>query len=309
MLFFIIFYLILITILIFHKTLKNLQDLTSIRIVGHTLDLQQLSNLEYLYLSKAKVTSSTFLGLKNLRYLHLFDCAYLSREEVNFLEPISSILESLVFITQQPNLYQSDDVKEINERRMLKTNAKMSNLKRLVLRKITLKLSNLDILRLIPSQLLSLDLDVVLNSCSENQIKEFFREAPSLVELTFHCDLTGVKCEWFSVFMATLRRLDISRNQIFEIDLDDFNLPNLEILDLSSNRLEKILKVTDSNGLKMLEKLNLANNLINHIENDAFRCLSNLKVLSLRGNRVAKGNQSNDRTKLGIFDANIKIIL
>jgi Leucine-rich repeat (LRR) protein len=251
------------------------------------------------------------LGLKNLRYLHLFDCAYMSREEVNFLEPISSSLESLVFITQQPNLYQSDDVKEINERRMLKTNAKMSKLKRLVLRKITLKLSNLDILRLIPSQLLSLDLDVVLSSCSENQIKEFFslREAPSLIELTFHCDLTEVKCEWFSVFMSTLRRLDISRNQIFEIDLDDFDLPNLEILDLSSNRLEKILKVTNSNGLKMLEKLNLANNFISKIESDAFRCLSNLKVLSLRGNRVAKGNGSNDSTRFGVFDKNIKIIL
>lgn len=187
----------------------------------------------------------------------------------------------------------------------------MSKLKRLVLRKITLKLSNLDILRLIPSQLLSLDLDVVLSSCSENLIKEFFslREAPSLVELTFHCDLTEIKCEWFSVFRSTLRRLDISRNQIFEIELDDFDLPNLEILDLSSNRLEKILKVTKFNGLKMLEKLNLANNFINYIESDAFRCLSNLKVLNLRGNRVTKGDGSNDPTRFGVFDKNIKIIL
>lgn len=187
----------------------------------------------------------------------------------------------------------------------------MSNLKRLVLRKITLKLANLDILRFIPSQLLSLDLDVVLRSCSEEQISQFFSfsETTSLAELTFHCDLTEVKCKWFSVFMATLRRLDISRNQIFEIDLDDFDLPNLEILDLSSNRLEKILKVTNPNGLKMLEKLNLANNLITQIESDAFRCLSNLKVLSLRGNRVARANRSNDPTRFGIIDTNIKIIL
>ncbi|KAM4770884.1 leucine-rich repeat neuronal protein 4 [Rhinophrynus dorsalis] len=78
--------------------------------------------------------------------------------------------------------------------------------------------------------------------------------------------------------LSELLILDLKQNQIGEIYWTSEVLPNLEVLDLSSNVLSVIPKCIQ---LKKLKWLSLAQNIIHQIQPFAFSCFPNLEFLNL----------------------------
>ena len=73
---------------------------------------------------------------------------------------------------------------------------------------------------------------------------------------------------------------DLSFNALQSLENQDFgNFTELKRLDLSSNQLQEIDKITVGPGLSSLERLKLANNSIGHIYAGAFAGLPSLKQL------------------------------
>ncbi len=91
--------------------------------------------------------------------------------------------------------------------------------------------------------------------------------------------------------LRLLEQLCLNSNQLPAIDFSLRRLPNLTLLDLSDNRIERIEPFPfgyPSNQLSLLRVLRLSNNRIAHIETDALRGLSLLSRLDLSGNCLTK---------------------
>ena len=91
--------------------------------------------------------------------------------------------------------------------------------------------------------------------------------------------------------LINLTHLNLSRNTIFLYRNDLFtpDLKNLEILDLSHNRLSK-LEASTFDNLTSLHVLNLENNQIRTISKDVFALQANLEVLNLANNKISEVN-------------------
>ncbi|XP_078036263.1 remoulade isoform X2 [Augochlora pura] len=99
-------------------------------------------------------------------------------------------------------------------------------------------------------------------------------------------ELQDIKNINFDSVSLELVQLDLSKNNIFDIDVDIFkNLTNLKRLDLSQNNITHIGEGC-FNGLGNLERLDLSENQILSIDAYAFRKLSNLKRLKLNENKL-----------------------
>jgi Leucine-rich repeat (LRR) protein len=84
-------------------------------------------------------------------------------------------------------------------------------------------------------------------------------------------------------FVPQLRVLDLSINTIEKIEPIGFNnLQQLQQLDLSNNQLTRLS--IELSSLNSLKNLNLENNQIFSIQDNAFRDLTNLEILNLSGN-------------------------
>ncbi|XP_076297775.1 remoulade [Lasioglossum baleicum] len=99
-------------------------------------------------------------------------------------------------------------------------------------------------------------------------------------------ELQDIKNINFDSISLELVQLDLSKNNIFAIDIDIFrNLTNLKRLDLSQNNITHIGEGC-FNGLGNLERLDLSENQILSIDTYAFQKLSNLKRLKLNENKL-----------------------
>ncbi|KAI6225311.1 hypothetical protein M3Y99_01352500 [Aphelenchoides fujianensis] len=99
-------------------------------------------------------------------------------------------------------------------------------------------------------------------------------------------DLSYFHSEPFADLGDRLKNLFLRNNILRKIDKQTFaKLSNLELLDLSGNKLEIVKRETLSH-LKSLEILLVSNNRINAIEDGAFDGLSNLRTLNLAHNEL-----------------------
>lgn len=176
---------------------------------------------------------------------------------------------------------------------------------------------DLDFLASLSSDLRTLDLDLYYSEL--NDLDRLFTgvSMPNLRELGFHSRYysylntsIGVRIKWFVAGFTNLRKLDISRNDLESVDLDEFDFPHLESLDLSFNRIRTIK--SKSTCLRSLVKLDLSNNLIASIEPNAFENLTSLRVLDLRENsfdynRVDSSIGNENFFKFSFAKVNIKI--
>ncbi|KAG8182746.1 hypothetical protein JTE90_023386 [Oedothorax gibbosus] len=109
--------------------------------------------------------------------------------------------------------------------------------------------------------------------------------------------LTSVSVDLFTVPMAALESLDLSRHRIVKVEPRALQfLTNLKSLDLSRNAIEHIDHVFAGQGLTKLQHLDLSYNLIGVIGNDFFPSLPSLKRL-LIGNNVLRDMQERDWAK------------
>lgn len=84
---------------------------------------------------------------------------------------------------------------------------------------------------------------------------------------------------------AQLRVLHLQLNQLTEIKDSFLNLPKLEVLDLSRNRISS-LNCSDFASLKQLNKLYLYSNRLSKLPSCAFKDLNNLEILRLGSNKL-----------------------
>lgn len=93
------------------------------------------------------------------------------------------------------------------------------------------------------------------------------------------------------VNLSTLQKLDLSRNELTEIEANTFELlRTLELLNLSGNALINL--TTDSfSGLSALKCLDLSRNKLNKVEDQVLQPLTALQYLNLSSNRLESLNE------------------
>jgi hypothetical protein len=123
---------------------------------------------------------------------------------------------------------------------------------------------------------------------SHNQIKE-------LKEDKFNCSyfLNEFDNDYSPSYeVSTIESLDLSNNQIFELNANFFkSLANLRTLIISSNSLS-FLKFDIFNNLINLELLDLSNNQLIELSDGLFYSLINLQFVSINSNFISKINNS-----------------
>lgn len=158
--------------------------------------------------------------------------------------------------------------------------AGLANLKSLDLKWNELKLVQADIFK-------GLERLCELN-VSTNQLESIHEDAfRGLVDLK-RLDLSHNKLEWlhpdlFGAHLANLIYLDLSNNRLKEVNLT--GLGNLEVLNLSSNKLSSMVILKD---LIELRKLLLSSNLIENIDTSAFACATKLEQVNIRNNKISR---------------------
>lgn len=244
-----------------------------------SINLNSLSNLEYLHLTHTMLTPDLFENLFKLRKLTLYECSF-SKLDENFLRNLPNLQVLEVFMCDQFNFNLDGP----------------SNLKWLNLRKIIDFNSN--IFKNISDELTVLNLS---NNTIDNATAQLLFEnlkTPKLANLHLgRNQLTSLNGRWF-VGLVNLKELILESNQIERIDLRgcDF-LANLEVLDLHGNSIEVLTEATFE-SLKSLRVLYLGDNPIRQFESGVFRGLDRLEKIYL----VSLRNEGFDRIGENFFD-------
>jgi hypothetical protein len=99
------------------------------------------------------------------------------------------------------------------------------------------------------------------------------------------CDIDGVSCRVACTDLQGLRTLNLSDNQITRLERLS-QMPHLEVLDVSSNRIGSIPKMQRDH--RSLRTVKLSHNCLAALADlDNLRALKNLSVLTLEGNPLA----------------------
>ena len=100
------------------------------------------------------------------------------------------------------------------------------------------------------------------------------------------------------IFFTFLFHLNLSYNTFEALNMASFaNLPNLQVLDISHNKIKCIENsafngLPGSFGLPLLRILNISNNAIESIQTGAFEGLAQLRMLNLSGNAILSAPQT-----------------
>ncbi|KAJ9575034.1 hypothetical protein L9F63_007797 [Diploptera punctata] len=105
---------------------------------------------------------------------------------------------------------------------------------------------------------------------------------------------------------CTVKELNLSRNDVSEIKVDDFkNFPELTVLDLSYNHIRKI-EEHSLMWLKNLKILNLSNNILSHLHETTFMNNTVLEELYLNNNNLNSfPNLHTSQKRLGLKGSDI----
>ncbi|CAG0905826.1 unnamed protein product [Darwinula stevensoni] len=87
--------------------------------------------------------------------------------------------------------------------------------------------------------------------------------------------------------LRRLRSLDVCNNSLIAVDDVFQDLPSLEVLDLSENKMEKVTE-RSFHALPRLKVLTLSKNAISTVQSGSFQDLENLKTVDLSRNRIQK---------------------
>ena len=249
-----------------HRTLEN-------------VNLNGLSNLEYLYLTHTDLSCNFFESLPKLKKLILYECS-LSKLDRNFLNHLPNLLVLEVFLPDQFD-FVFDGAARL----------KWLNLRKTILS--TPPHHSLESFRTVSDELAILNLS---NNTITNEMAEILFEnlkTPKLVRLNLGRNkLSSLNGRWFKEFNH-LEELILESNQISEINLIDDSLGNLEVLDLHGNSVE-VLKEETFRPLKKLKVLYLGDNPIKHFQVDVFKGLLSLEKLYLVSLRNVDFNRITD---------------
>lgn len=101
--------------------------------------------------------------------------------------------------------------------------------------------------------------------------------------------IVHIRAEVFSrLNMPNLKILKLSNCNISSLDPNSFSgLQNLALLDLSSNKIETLPVLGDSEGLPSLMTLQLCNNRLHIVDGSTFQFLTSVRHLHLSHNRIS----------------------
>jgi Leucine-rich repeat (LRR) protein len=132
-------------------------------------------------------------------------------------------------------------------------------------------------------------LDLSFNNLKDNEIQEILSDynLESIKELNLSNNLLLMLIKDQFQKLNKLEILDLSYNQLFNIELNAFNGLNnaLEVLYLQNNHLTELYP-NSLNDLQKCKYINFDSNKINKIRNDTLTSLSNLQTLSFQFNRL-----------------------
>ncbi|CAF1035959.1 unnamed protein product [Brachionus calyciflorus] len=246
-----------------------------------------------------KITTSTFRGIKFLSLIKIVEKNF-ETIEPGSLDPISEHLNELGI--WQIN-YKSDRIDaffdEISRLKKLRTLSLMGYGLENFKSEWTRALGNISFFSLGSNDLKSID---------SNLFKSFTKLQSIDLSNNFLTNLTSV-FEALEPVKNTLREIKLSSN--FLTNLKDFSMfSNLQILDLSNNKIDKLPK-TILNGLKQLNTLYLSSNLISSISDEALHGLNELSALILDNNHlntVPSIRQLNNLRVLDLSNQNGKLV-
>jgi Leucine-rich repeat (LRR) protein len=150
--------------------------------------------------------------------------------------------------------------------------------------------------------------NLVRLNLSQSKINEkILNDLNKLSKLT-HLDLSKnifkekvLKKEIFKDIKVNLKYLNLSENQIESIEIEAFQiLKNLEVLDLSKNKLQKFIRFKLDDPKKTPEylcKLKFLNLSGNRIDTILFKSLPNIKILILSNNQLKEINSESFKEK------------
>lgn len=125
-------------------------------------------------------------------------------------------------------------------------------------------------------------------------VRDYLIHQPHIIEERTHrkfldlsdLNLTSLDGLEYVPDIQTITRLDLSKNDLNNLPNDSFRfMPQLRVLDLSINVIEKI-EPTAFNNLQQLQELNLSNNRLTRISVEFGRLFS-LKKLDLEENQIS----------------------
>lgn len=260
-----------------------------------------------------------FAGLSNLQQLYLDYCSL--QESIlidDFLQPLSSLETLNLFGNSikrlQPSMFFA------NMTNLTNVNLKLNRIEQICESDLVgfqgkhFEFLNLNSIRLIAMSKNSFNwqkcgnpfrgmsfqtLDLSNNGFSIGRVKQFFRA----IEGTkiSHLKLSGHMGKGFSfnnlddpdhstfggLKNSSVRILDLSKNMIFGLQQGVFSpLKEVEIIDISQNRLNQIHRNAFEGLQGHLKMLNLSYNLLGEIYSYTFTSLTNLKVLDLSYNHI-----------------------
>lgn len=268
-----------------------------------------------------------------------------SQLDLSFSESRKTLISALTSVIKPKTDWDKVDEVDLSHKRLITVKSLEEFLPKLL--KINLDFNNLTTIEGLSSNLQSV-------SISHNKISDHFLNFKQFQYL-HKIDISFNKLSNMKLFqnLRNLRELNLSNNDIKdfvelpslqvlnvsnneingELNFDNFKFPNLEVLDLSGNKLSKV----DMTGLKQLRILKLKNNVnLQHLEIEEnstklkklnlvglkklrkFECLDklqSLRSLSIEGTILVKGDFPrletlkviNDKKLENLFNGSIKV--